>query len=146
MKILQHHDVVTAIVNCSADELPHVHVQLEPIEVYNFRFMFCHWHDTNRRNTLGNFYFTGKRSMDFHRLLQLIDELKECVVSAIAFTRAGDPFVYKGLNKVLKEIILHGIKLTVTSNFLMPLSTEIIHTLTHASWLRWNMNFVVHLL
>lgn len=140
IKLLQHRKTLEMIESGRGTDCIPLHVHIEPTEACNFRCVFCHWHDDNRRATIPHFDFTGKRHLDLNRLLTLIDELAELGTRAISFTGAGDPLVYQGMEQVLRAIRERGMYSAVTSNMAMRMSDTLIKELAKAKWVRWSMN------
>ena len=140
IKILQHKEILKTIEVGKIETLAPVHVHLEVTEVCNFVCNFCAFHNPVKRADLPNFDFTGKRRLEFNRLLQLVDELAAAETQAIAFTGAGEQLLYPNLYKVLAKIRKNKIQFAVTSNLALPISDELIEELSHAQWIRWSLN------
>ncbi len=117
-----------------------IHVRIEPTELCNLRCNFCIWHDEIRKEGIKDTVNMKNRFMDPDRLINLIKEFKTCGVQAVSFTGAGDPLAYPYMERVLDELHKQEICVGVTSNFSMPISTDLVELLAKCVWVRWSQN------
>lgn len=142
-KLLQHGDVLARIERGDGEQIPPIHVRIEPTEACNFRCRFCWTQDPERLAELRSFSdydASGSRRFPFSRLISLIDELAVLGVKAVSFVAVGDPLVYPGIADVITHAQAHGIATAVTSNLAMRMDDTLIHALARCAWVRWSMN------
>lgn len=96
--------------------------------VYNYSF--SQMHDSMERID----------EIPFHRMLEIIDDLKNTGVKAITYSGGGEPLIYKNILEIFNKTLESKIDLSLLTNG-QYMSGKIAEILTQAKWIRVSLNY-----
>jgi len=130
-KIIHNYDKLVALKN--GTPVAPLQIQMVPANVCNQRCTFCAY---RMKDYLSNETFDDRQILDYNKIIETLDCMKDMGVGAIQYTGGGEPLVHPRITDIFKNTIERNIEMSLVSNG-MALTEEQCELLgENASWVR----------
>jgi len=136
-KIFHFPEVINSLKSESESFSPPIHVRIKPINLCNHNCWFCAFKSEGVQ--LGETMRTQDQIPE-EKMQEIADDLVDLGVKAVTFSGGGEPFLYKPLLRIAKQLVEGGIQIASLTNG-SRLSGELAEFFAHhATWLRISLD------